>query len=1144
MFEHKKGYSSGSTARVLSNQETSNLLASPDIAERLEKHARTVQSLAPKSDDFLYFSIIFLKAAEASLINDNGDIKSVGSEKAWGHWDAKHKWHGNVKPHRNNNGDIFPESELKIAAKAWIGMPLCVDHKSDSVDGIRGIILDTHYDEKLKQVVGLCALDKINYPDLARKVSTGVVRFGSMGTAVETSVCTECQNQAKTARDYCSHVTMRSAWGEINLGLKPIEYSLVVQPAEPGAKLLRCFASIKNFEPELKSYGLTDVGEFVKALDEPQADSLDRLLTSVCGPNGCSIIQRRGIVKAFINHNGGLVKSAALTDGQTVETEFAQALAELKNSSGKTLGEAPELYEPIFRAFGREFPVGETFTSPDATSGDPDAPATITSPKDSEDTPDYTGTGGDSTMMAGVTPPSDSFGDTGGVGPESYAFASVENEITTIKTLKEDIMNESRLRKRAEMRRRVAYHFGGADGVEPSGTYKDESAHEKKLRETGDKQMHPNPANLGGPDGMVPGDKEVKEKQKRASERMAARVKKQAYYFGGADGVEPSGTYKSEDYHKYWNTDKHMHPNPTNTGGTDGMYPGDKEAKEKQKRASYAGPALKTRFTQKRNLDGSLNKAASKFEVYAGNDLIIATTASTIYGPKLDHYWEFLVSPEYGKKVVASIRESGLDSVARLLTKTSQELPAALPGEDMGAEPMAPELGAEPMEALPEEELLGEEPLDGGDPKAAVESAFQAMEDALADGQEAMSQLSGDGGVEVNIGDVGGPDEAEKLALSRNVLENLKVALADADQSADELALISATYDKYKKLTAKQKSDLNSMTSLALKDSAEIIGETRALLSMAHLVANTLNKVAEYTEEAPVASKAALATKMAATSSDENTLIAEALELRKLRREALLVKAMESEEGADELAENKADDASENLEKKEEEDMASAAHDGVGQHPTKSNVSTNTAEEVATKAPSGSPAAGGSSGGPDVKGDQAYSGTASRQLADQSSPVINHADDGKDDKGENLEDAVEEVAEDVVEKELENDASDSVVTAKVKEAFLQKKVASEREHYRVKLRRAYDCGMEMQRKGMIAATKAALNRQVDEIMAFDDGAFEAFKRTVANMRPVENVKTASDLGGLNVGTSDEGMTEGGTVKTGTFKNQLENLGWS
>jgi hypothetical protein len=1133
MFAHKKGYSSGSIAKVLSNDETSNLLASPHIIERLNKHAKTVQALAPKSDDFLYFSIIFLKAAEASLINEYGDLRAVGSEKAWGYWDDNYKWHGNVKPHRNNNGDIFPESELKKAARDWIGTPLCVDHKSDSVDGIRGIILDTYYDEKLKQVVGLCALDKVNYPDLARKVSTGVVRFGSMGTAVEISVCTECQQQAKTAKDYCGHILNRSAWGEVNIGLKPIEYSLVVQPAEPGAILLRCFASIGTHKDELQSYGLKDVNTFIKGLNTKQADSLDRLLNSVCGSGGCSIQQRKGVVTAFINHNGGMVKSAALSSEQSAEVSFAEALAEIKSATGQSPEQNPDLYEPVYRAFGREFPVGETFTSPDATVSDRGGPATIVSPKDSEGTADYTGTGGNTTMMAGVTPPSNSFGETGGVGPESYAFASEKNKTTTIATIKEEIMNESRLRKRAEMRRKVAYHFGGSEGVEPKGTYKDESATEKKTREL-DKQMQVNPKNLGGADEMVPGDKEIKEKQKRANVSMKDRVNKQAYYFGGSDGVEPTGTYKSEDYHKYWEGDKQMHVNPKNLGGTDGMVPGDKEIKEKQKRASYSGPALKTRFTQRRNIDGTINKAASKFEVFAGDKLVIATTASSIYGNKLNKYWDFLVSPEYGKKVVASIRENGVKHVAQLLTKSAQDMPAGLPGEEMGAAPMeaAPmEAASAPMEDLGLEEM-SEEDVGGGDPKSVIEETFSAIEDAIAEAQEALKQLGDNGGIEINVGDVGG-DDAEKLALSRNIIENLKVAVSDADQSADELAMISDTYDKYHRLTAKQKAELNSMTRLALKDSAEIIGETRALLSIAHTVANSFNKVAEYSEPArkpsnSSAQKAAPAKtgakKVATKMSDEDTLISEALELRKRRRQALIAKAMEEE-------------------KVEEEDMSSSAHDGVGQHPTKSNVTTNTAEEIATKQPSGSVTPGKSSGGPNVSGDASYKGTPSRQLAEQSKPQINHADDSDDSDDGDVDEAVEEVVEDAVEKhedDMHGKASDSTVTAKVKQAFLQKKASEEREKYRIKLRRAYDVSMEMQRKGMILSTKAALDRQVDEVMSFDDNAFEAFKRSVANMRPIENVKTASDLNGINVGTHDEGMNEQRT----SLQVQLENIGWS
>ena len=133
-------------------------------------------------------------------------------------------------------------------------MPLCRDHESNSVDGIRGIILDTHYDQKLKQVVGLCALDKVNYPELARKVETGLVRYGSMGTAVEVSVCTDCGNKAETLDEYCEHVNSRTAYGEINVGLKPIEYSLVVQPAEPGARLLSCIASLNNYRDEFINY--------------------------------------------------------------------------------------------------------------------------------------------------------------------------------------------------------------------------------------------------------------------------------------------------------------------------------------------------------------------------------------------------------------------------------------------------------------------------------------------------------------------------------------------------------------------------------------------------------------------------------------------------------------------------------------------------------------------------------------------------------------------------------------------------------------------------------------------------------------------------------------------------------------------------
>jgi len=79
------------------------VLADPVIVDRMTKLAHEIKSLAPRSDDFLYFSIIFLKSAESALLDESGSLKKVGNDKAWGYFDENWKWHGNVKPHKNNN---------------------------------------------------------------------------------------------------------------------------------------------------------------------------------------------------------------------------------------------------------------------------------------------------------------------------------------------------------------------------------------------------------------------------------------------------------------------------------------------------------------------------------------------------------------------------------------------------------------------------------------------------------------------------------------------------------------------------------------------------------------------------------------------------------------------------------------------------------------------------------------------------------------------------------------------------------------------------------------------------------------------------------------------------------------------------------
>jgi len=126
-------------------------------------------------------------------------------------------------------------------------------------------------------------------------------------------------------------------------------------------------------------------------------------------------------------------------------------------------------------------------------------------------------------------------------------------------------------------------------------------------------------------------------------------------------------------------------------------------------------------------------------------------------------------------------------------------------------------------------------------------------------------------------------------------------------------------------------------------------------------------------------------------------------------------------------------------------------------------------------------------------------------------------------------DALDDPAEDKGMDHMKGDMGLDMAAASIKN-LLQEKVASkkadeEREGYRIKLRRAYDVGLEMQRKGLLAHSKTALDKQVDEIMTFDDNAFEAFKRSIANARSVGKVKIASDLGGVNIGVESERSTQ-------------------
>src|SRR5690606_17114152 len=258
-----------------------------NIENRMRKFAQELKVIAPQAKDFLYFTCVMMHAAEASCINDDGTPKKLSNGEdvsaTWEKVGEGIKWTCNdprIQPYRNNNRDIFPESELKVAYKNWVGRPLCLDHQSQSVDKIRGVIVDTVYDDRRKRVIALCALDAKNYGDLADKVQTGVANNVSMGTAVGRAVCTDCGTVAKAERDFCHHMRAKSCYGEINLDLAPIELSLVVSGADPKAKVKHIIAS----DIEKAAVLLTDylqLKEAAKEVSTQDLESIKKDLTSL-----------------------------------------------------------------------------------------------------------------------------------------------------------------------------------------------------------------------------------------------------------------------------------------------------------------------------------------------------------------------------------------------------------------------------------------------------------------------------------------------------------------------------------------------------------------------------------------------------------------------------------------------------------------------------------------------------------------------------------------------------------------------------------------------------------------------------------------------------------------------------------------------
>jgi hypothetical protein len=161
----------------------------------------------------------------------------------------------------NRNGIAFPATELakfqppptnRMAYKAWAGCPVHLEHDNEVHEKAYGVILDAALTKvsgygggKLWKVMGLQAIDKNKYPDMAQKVLTKEINTYSMGALVDYFTCGYCGQECSSKR-VCGHISSpanvnwkqyRDFDGSSHLaflnahGIQPIECSIVADPA-------------------------------------------------------------------------------------------------------------------------------------------------------------------------------------------------------------------------------------------------------------------------------------------------------------------------------------------------------------------------------------------------------------------------------------------------------------------------------------------------------------------------------------------------------------------------------------------------------------------------------------------------------------------------------------------------------------------------------------------------------------------------------------------------------------------------------------------------------------------------------------------------------------------------------------------------
>lgn len=769
---------------TIENVESCIAAVDESVLNDFRKTALSLKRIAPKAEDFLYFSAVMMHAAEASSLNDDGtpklnrkgEVVSVGWDKTGGTW----RWKTNdnsIKPYRNSNGDIFPEEELVKAYKKWKDKPLCIDHKSSSVEFVRGFIVDTYYDRNLKRVIALCALDRKNHPGLARQVETGYSNNVSMGTAVGRAICTECATVARTEADFCDHMRRKNAWGEINVDLSPIELSIVVNGADPSAKIKHIIASANT----LNSY-----------LEEQEAH-LNKIASKQ--------------FSASLNFKDGDKDSGSINISSLSLDKFKEhlneALEKLSDLSSEITSTEKNMIDDKNHA--------ESQTSGTVSMDESEMPNTDLS----------------------LAPPDNKF-----ASLDKEALAAL-HEMTENMGAKINVMQlalqklTSSSNTQEEKMKKVSYYQGTEEPTPGQAQYPKDPTNEKLRME--DKHMV-GQMDTGPVDGMHPGPDSVpmselarKEMLARATaeERSLRRqaivnaaqqaVRKTAYHQNtdSGDKKENPGTptpgsqkYSpdKDDSRTSNSTDKHMHgqkPFP-GVGSVDGLHPSpdsadDSDEKKRKEKLSRAGQ-LHGKFVKASKANGALDLANSAWEISLGDKLLLTASVKDISGNRSEAFYDKIATVEFGQRLIAQVKTGGADEVKKLLRKSAQAAPAPAPVE------AAPALPLEGTEAPVED------PGTAGETEKTIQEKANEVKDSLAklaplaaDVAEGLSLMEGE---QAQMGN----DAVDPLAataafsdrtllamrkeLNASLVNELKECLAELNDNEEELEMISSLYER------------------------------------------------------------------------------------------------------------------------------------------------------------------------------------------------------------------------------------------------------------------------------------------------------------------------------------------------------------